>query len=247
MITAIIVDDEQKNVSMLITLLHQYCPQVTLLGTANNAADGKKLIQDLSPQLIFLDIEMPYGNGFDLLQSLPEIKAEIIFITAFDQYALNAFRYAALDYLLKPVNIEQLEDAVRRAELRIKEKKANQNYELLLRNLEEKDATKQTLVFSDKGQEYLVQLADIMYIIADGSYTHVHTTGRVIVSTKNLKDFEYMVPPTAFCRIHHGHIVNKNHIAKLKKGRGGSVLMKDGKELEIAVRRKDDFLNMFRK
>ncbi len=245
MITAVIVDDVQKNVSMLISLLQQYCPQINLLGTANNAAGGKRLIEELKPQLVFLDIEMPYGNGFDMLKSIEGADIEIIFITAYDQYALNAFRYAALDYLLKPVNIEELEDAVNRAELRIKEKKTTRNYELLLRNLEEKDLAKQTISFVENGEQRLVQLADIMYIIADGSYTHIHTPGRVIVATKSLKDFEGMLPAAFFCRIHHGHIVNNLHIQKIQKGRGGIVLMKDGTELEIAVRRKEEFLKTF--
>jgi len=247
MITAIIVDDVQKNVSLLVSLLQQYCPQVTLVGTANNAATGKQLITDLKPELVFLDIEMPYGSGFDMLQSLPSIDAEIVFITAFDQYAMNAFRFAALDYLLKPVNIEELEDAVRRAEQRIREKKTTRNYELLLRNLDEKDVTKQTISLIENGQQYLVQLADIKYIIADGSYTHVHTIHKVVVSTKNLKDFENMLPTAVFFRIHYGHIVNKGHIMKIQKGRGGTVVMKDSKELEISVRRKENFIKMFRK
>jgi two-component system LytT family response regulator len=244
MITAIIIDDEQKNVSMLITILQQYCPQVALVGTGNNAATGKQLIESLKPQLVFLDIEMPYGSGFDLLQSLPAIESEIIFITAFNQYAVNAFRYAALDYLLKPVNIEELEDAVRRAEQRIKEKRTTRNYELLLRNIDEKDVAKQTISFTDSGNELLISLADIMYIIADGSYTHIHTVKKTIVSTRNLKDFENMLPSSVFCRIHYGHIVNKMHIEKIQKGRGGTVLMKDGETLEISVRRKEDFMKM---
>jgi len=244
MITAVIIDDEQKNVSMLVSLLQQYCPQVTLLGTANSAAAGKKLIESLSPQLVFLDVEMPYGNGFDLLQSMPGIDAEVIFITAFDQYALTAFRYAALDYLLKPVNIEELEGAIGRAEQKIKEKNTIRNYELLLRNLEEKDTIKQTIALTDRGQQHLVALGDIMYVIADGSYTHIHTVNKVIVTTRNLKDFENIFPTAIFCRIHHGHIINKHHIAKIQKGKGGHVIMKDGKVLDIAFRRKEDFLKM---
>lgn len=246
MITAVIIDDEQKNVSMLISLLRDYCPQVTLLGTAHNADTGKKIIESLSPQLVFLDVEMPYGSGFDLLQSMPAIKAEVIFITAYDQYALNAFRYAALDYLLKPVNIEQLCEAVRRAEQKIGEKNTARNYELLIRNLDEKDLSKQSIAIADKGQQHLIMLSDIMYLVANGSYTHIHTARRSFVSTKNLKDFEQMLPATIFCRIHHGHIVNKSYIEKVQKGRGGAVIMKDGKVLEIAVRRKDDFKKMLK-
>ncbi len=246
-ITAIIIDDELKNISMLRSLLQQYCPQVTLLGVATSAATGKNLIQDLKPELIFLDIEMPYGNGFEMLESMPDLESEIIFITAFDQYALHAFRFAALAYLLKPVNIDELEAAVKRAEQRIKEKKAAQNLEQLLRNIDETEISKQSIAFTDNGKEFLVKVTDIMYIIADGSYTHVHTTGKVIVSTKNLKDFELMLPDTIFCRIHNGHIVNKLHITRIQKGRGGIAVMKDGEKLEIAVRRKEDFLKMFRK
>ena len=246
MITAVIIDDEQKNVTMLTSLLHEYCPQVSLLGNANSAADGKKLIEILKPQLIFLDIEMPYGSGFDLLQSLPGLESEIIFITAFDQYAINAFHYAALDYLLKPVNIDQLLAAVHRAEERVKEKSFVRNYEMLLNNLDEKDPSKQTLTLTDKGQQYFIRFADIKYIIADGSYTHIYTDKRNFVSTKSLKEFENILPATVFCRIHHGHIVNKHHIVKVQRGRGGIVTLKDGKTLEISVRRKEEFMKMFR-
>ena len=247
MITAVIIDDEQKNVSMLTGLLRDYCTQVMVSGGANNAADGKKLIEKLKPQLVFLDVEMPYGSGFDLLKSMPQLQAEVIFITAFDQYALNAFRYAALDYLLKPVNIEQLQNAVIRAEQRINEKSVVRNYELLLHNLDEKDVSKQTIALNDKGLQHFVELGDIKYIIADGSYSHIHTAKRAYVSTKNLKEFEQMLPPAIFCRIHHGHIVNLKQVDKLQKGRGGTVIMKDGKGLELAVRRKEEFLKMFPK
>ncbi len=244
MIKAVIIDDEQKNISMLSGLLRDYCPQVQLVGSAHNAATGKKLIEETKPQLVFLDVEMPYGSGFDLLRSMPGLEAEVVFITAFDQYALNAFRYAALDYLLKPVNIEQLQDAVHRAGQRVKEKSITANYDLLLSNLDEKDTFKKSIALNDKGQQHIVPLADILYIIADGSYTHIYTVKRSYVTTRNLKDFEQIFPPDIFCRIHHGHLVNKAQIDKVQKGRGGLVIMKDGKQLEIAVRRKEEFMKM---
>jgi two-component system LytT family response regulator len=247
MITAVIIDDEQKNVSMLRGLLGEYCPGVTIVGAAGSAASGRKLIEELKPQLIFLDVEMPYGSGFDMLRSMPGLKAEVIFITAYDQYALNAFRYAALDYLLKPVNIDQLQDAVRRAEIRVIEKNTVSNYQLLLSNLDEKDAYRQSIAIIDKGQQFFLKLSDIMYIIADGSYTHIHAVSRTFVTTKNLKDFEAMIPANVFCRIHHGHIVNRHYIVKIQRGRGGLVLMKDGRELEVAVRRKEEFVKMLKR
>ena len=244
MITAVIIDDEWNNVTMLSGLLKTYCPQVSLMSSAESAADGKKLIETLKPELILLDIEMPYFNGFDLLRSLPKLESEVIFITAFDQYAIDAFKYAAIDYLLKPVNIEQLEQAVARAERRIKEKISTRNYELLINNLDKRETEKKSIIISEKGEQYFIQFADIKYIIADGSYTCIHTDKRNFVSTRNLVDFEDLLPGTIFCRIHNGHIVNRRYIVKVHKGRGGSVTMKDGRELEIAVRRKDAFLKM---
>jgi two-component system LytT family response regulator len=244
MITAIIIDDEWNNVTMLSGLLRNYCPDVTLLGTAESAKQGKILIETLQPELILLDVEMPYYNGFDLLRSLPKIDAEVVFITAFDQYAIDAFQYAALDYLLKPINIEQLQRTLARAILRVKEKLLARNYELLLNNLEKKETEQKAIIVSEKGEQYFIAFADIKYIIADGSYTCIHTDKRTFVSTKNLVDYEDILPNSIFCRIHNGHIVNKKHIVKVQKGRGGAALMRDGRELEIVVRRKDAFLKM---
>lgn len=244
MITTIIIDDERNNITMLSGLLKTFCPQVSLLGNADNVEEGRELIETLRPELILLDIEMPYYSGFDLLRSLPRLEAEIIFITAYDHYAIDAFRYAALDYLLKPVNIEQLENAITKAEQRLKEKKTTRNYELLLHNLDKKETENKAIMITEKGEQHFIQFAEIKYIIANGSYTHIHTDKRIFVSTRNLIDYEEILPRSIFCRIHNGHIVNKKHIIKVQKGRGGAAIMKDGRVLEIAVRRKDDFLKM---
>jgi two-component system LytT family response regulator len=188
----------------------------------------------------------PYGTGFDLLKMMPHMKAMVIFITAFDQYAVTAFRYAALDYLLKPVNIEQLQGAVKRAEQQMDLQEQAMKYTALLHNLDKKEVEQKEIVLTDKGQLYVVRFVDIMYIIADGSYTHIYTTQRSFVTTRNLKDFEELLPKTLFCRIHHGHMVNKYYIVRIQKSRGGIVYMSDGKKLELAVRRKDAFLTMMK-
>ena len=247
MITAIIIDDEPKSVFTLKSFLQQHCTGIKVAGSANNAKTGKELIESVKPQLVFLDIEMPLGSGFDLLQSLSSIEFEIIFITAYNQYAINAFRFSALDYLLKPLRISQLMDAVDKASKRIKEKATTQNYELLLHNMNEQNTAKQKIAFTERGEQFLVPIDTIMYVMADGNYTHIHTGEKVFLATKNLKDFEDILPNDMFCRIHHGHMVNLQYIAKVQKGRGGSVTMKDGKVLEIAVRRKDDFMKLFLK
>lgn len=248
MITAIIVDDESKSISTLQKFLADFCPHIHIVGTAGNIAKAKLLIENLNPQLVFLDIEMPLGNGFDLLQSLKSITFEVIFITAFNHYAINAFRFAAIDYLLKPVNISQLQEAVARATQRIEEKIASQNYTLLLQNLNEEMANEQQIVLHDMEGQHIFKLKEILYCIAEGSYTAFHLQhGKVFISSKNLKEYETLLPESDFCRIHHGHIVNKIHIQQVGRGRGGSVKMRDGQELEISVRKKETFLEWFKR
>lgn len=247
MIKAVIIDDEQGSVVALTSFLHAHCPQVAVLGSAHNIRTGKELMDTYQPQLVFLDIEMPGGSGFDLLRSLPSIEFEVVFITAYNQYAINAFRFSAVDYLLKPLRITQVKEAVQKAEQRMIEKASARNYELLLRNMTERDASQQRLAFTDRGEQYLVPLSDIMYLAGSSNYTHIHTRQRVFLTTTRLKDYEEMLPAEVFCRIHHSYIVNTTHIAKVLKGRGGVVVMQDGSELEIAFRRKAQFMSMFTK
>ncbi|GAA4470239.1 LytTR family DNA-binding domain-containing protein [Nemorincola caseinilytica] len=247
MITAIIIDDEPKSVFTLKCFLEEHCPSVKVVAVAGSARSGKEFIESLQPQLVFLDIEMPMGSGFDLLRSLPKIDFEIIFITAYNQYAINAFRFSAVDYLLKPLRIPELVQAVEKAEARIRNKVLMGNYELLMRNMSEKNAARQKISFTERGEQYMVPVEDLSYLVADGNYTHVHTADKVYLTTRTLKEFEDLLPPGMFCRIHHGYIVNLDHIAKVQKGRGGAVVMKDGKVLEIAIRRKEAFKKAFDK
>lgn len=247
MITAIIVDDEEKSLSTLTKFLLDYCPEIELKGTANNISDAKELIEAQQPQLVFLDIEMPYGTGFDLLDILDEINFETIFVTAYSQYAIDAFRYSSIDYLLKPVNIEHLKNAVKKAEQRIEHKMIAINYQLLLDNLRDKKILEQKIQLSGSNEQYIVKVNDILYCIADRSYTLVYMSNkRKFHSSKNLKYFEEVLSTDIFCRIHHSHLININHIARIVKGPGGSVVMNDGAELEISIRRKDDFLKMIK-
>ena len=245
MITAIIIDDEPNSVFTLNSFLKDHCAQVNILGSAENVKSGKELIEQAKPQLVFLDIEMPFGSGFDLLRSLPKITFEVIFITAYNQYALAAFRFSAIDYILKPIRIAHLKEAVIKAEQRIKEKKTVLNYEQMLQNMQEKDPGKQKIGVIHRGEHLMVQVDEIMYLVSDGKYTRIHIKDVNYLILKNLKDFEEMLPPSLFSRIHYGHIININYVSKVQKGRGGNVIMQDGTELEIAVRRKDEFLKLY--
>lgn len=244
MIQALIVDDEQKSISTLKKLLTDYCPEVEVVGTAENITEAAALIKNLQPQLLFLDVEMPYGNGMELLDQFEVIPFETIFITAYGQYALNAFRYGSIDYLLKPISIEQLREAVERVRKKLADKQLLEGY--LLENQQKVNiaAAEQKIQLNGTSEQWLIPCGNIIYCIASGSYTNVHfVNGKKFHSSKSLKHFEKLLPPSIFYRIHHGHLININYLEKIVKGHGGSVLMTDGKELEIAVRRKEEFIN----
>ena len=243
-INAIIVDDEQKSRSSLRKLLTDFCTGVNVVGEAADINEAAVLIRDLKPSLVFLDVEMPYGTGFDLLQRLGEINFEVVFITAYSQYAVDAFKYASVDYILKPVDIDMLKRAVDRVKEQIRTKQSIANYKLLLQQVQKQTDGDTRIYLSGMKEQHLVKCSDIIYCVADGSYTNVYMTNGVkFYSSRHLKQFVTELPSSIFYRIHNGHIVNMDHIVRIIKGHGGSVVMTDGKELEIAVRRKEDFLN----
>lgn len=243
MIRAVIIDDEPKNRKILYSLLEKFCPQVTILGEAGSAKEAMEIIPAVKPDLIFLDIEMPYGNAFDLLDQLMPVDFEIIFITAFDEYTLKAFKYSALDYLLKPVNIEELQAAVERAAKKIHLKSINQQLESLLQNLQSNKFPASKIAIPTNDSYVFVMLKEILRLEARGNYTCIYTAdGSKHISSRNIKQYDEMLPERQFFRIHNSHIVNLEHVRKYRKGRGGEVEMTDGAVLEVATRRKDAFL-----
>jgi two-component system, LytTR family, response regulator len=243
---SIIVDDEPKNVRILNKLLTDYCPDVKLIGTAGDSKEALQIIEELKPELVFLDIEMPNGNAFDLLDKLETIAFEIIFITAFENYSLKAFKYSALDYLLKPVSIEELQNAVAKAKDNAKSRNINLQVKSLLQNLNSSNGGMQKVaVHTFDGLEF-VKSQDIVRLEAQGSYTVFHLTDRsTILASKNIKDYEDILIGDIFFRIHNSHIVNLNAIKKYHKGRGGYIVMDDDTMIEVATRRKNDFLSRF--
>lgn len=243
MIRAIIVDDEPKNRRILRQLLEKFCPQVTVEHEAGSAKEALEVIALSKPELLFLDIEMPYGNAFDLLDQLVPVDFEIIFITAFDEYTLKAFKYSALDYLLKPVNIEELQAAVDRASKRIHLKSINQQLTNLLENLNSNKPPISKIAVPTNDSYVFVALREILRLEARGNYTCIYTAdGSKHISSRNIKQYDEMLPEKQFFRIHNSHIVNLEHVKKYRRGRGGEVEMADGAVLEVATRRKDAFL-----
>ncbi len=246
-INAIIIDDEPGNIITLQELLRLYCPEVKVMDTAPDPLKGYDSILHNDPDLVFLDIEMPYGNAFDLLNRFASVKFEVIFITAFDSYAVKAFKYAAADYLLKPVNIDELKHAVHKLAQRLHDKTENLRVKTLLNNLKLSGNAAPRIGLTTETGFQLEEIQNILYLEASGSYTLVYTKdGNKYIIAKNLKEFEDILPEAVFCRVHHSYIINITGVKKYSKGRGGAVEMENGISIDVAVRKKEQFLDRFK-
>lgn len=242
MIKAVIVDDEPNNLIILEGMIKDFCPAVHLAGKANNARKAEAMIVETEPDLVFLDIEMPYGSGFDILDKLRPVHFEVIFVTAFDEYSLKAFRYSALDYLLKPVNIKELQDSVSRAEQNIRLKNFDKRLEGFLQNVKMPSDMQRIPLPGKKGVVF-VPVNEIIRLEGSRGYTTIFAKGKdKIVSSRNIKEYEALLPEDRFYRVHHSHLVNISCISGYQRGRGGYLEMDDGAVIEVAIRRKDDLL-----
>jgi two-component system, LytTR family, response regulator len=246
-INATLIDDEPGNIVTLSELLKEYCPIIEISGTCIDSIKALELINTLQPQVVFLDIEMPYNNAFDLLDKLQPIHFEVIFVTAFNEYAIKAFKYAALDYLLKPINIKELKDSVQRLSTLLQEKKTNHRITNLLNNLKSENTGLQKIALPAKDGLYFEDINKISHFSAEGSYTYVFVkNGTKELLSGNLKEFEDILPKAIFCRIHHSHIINLNFVKKYYKGRGGYVEMQNGTIIEVSARKREEFLERFK-
>lgn len=243
MLHAIIVDDEESNLSSLKEKLHRHCPQINIVALCDSAHKGIDAIDSLKPDIVFLDIEMPVMNGFLMLQELTYKNFELIFTTAYDHYAIKAIRYSALDYLVKPIDIEELKTAVARAEEKKQGQTANRQLELLLENLSPKKNNYQRIAVPTAEGLQFIKVDEIVYLEASVNYTHIFLeTGQKYVVSHTLKDFEEMLDPHIFLRIHHSYIINKNFAEKYIRGEGGQVVLSNGIRLDVAKRKKTEFL-----
>jgi two-component system LytT family response regulator len=189
---------------------------------------------------------MPFGNAFDLLDKLMPVNFQVIFVTAFDNYALKAFRYYALDYLLKPVDIEELKSAVKKAVERLKEKNMSRKLDVFLQTIRTGKNTTSKIGLPTNDGLLFVNVEEIVRCEASGSYTIIYLQDKQkIVVSKTLKEYEDLLPEENFCRIHHSHIVNLSFVKKYIKGRGGYIEMGDGTAIEVATRKRDEFLSKF--
>lgn len=240
-IRSILVDDEPRGLTSLEKLLQLNCPEVEVISCCESVDDALVQIKQKKPDLIFLDVAMPGKNGFDLLKNLSNINFEIIFVTAYNHYMTQAFRYSAVDYLLKPVEDELLIEAVGRAGKRIGQKTGIEQVETFLHNIKNSgDPQKLKLcIHSLKGFQ-VVELKDIIYCEASSNYTNFHFTNRsLICASKPIHEYEALLEDSNFVRIHKSYLVNIEYIKEYVRGEGGSVILTGGQEVEVSRRKKD--------
>lgn len=243
MLRSIIIDDEPQNAGILKNDIEAYCPSVQIVSICHSAKEGLMSIKREKPDLVFLDIEMPWMNGFEMLEMLDEIHFSIIFTTAHDQFAAKAFRISAVDYLLKPVDSTDLKEAVAKAEQKINEQQGHANIENLLRNFKQPSSQQKIALPYRDGYEF-IEVSHIIYCQAEGAYTKVFLDNKkYILVSKTLGDIEELLPVDLFQRIHHSTVVNLSFVTHFVKGDGGYIKMQTGEELAVSKSKKEAVLD----
>ncbi|MBU0695326.1 MAG: LytTR family DNA-binding domain-containing protein [Bacteroidetes bacterium] len=237
---AILIDDEISNLENLQTLLERHCPQVTIMATTQNVCDAVDAIEKYLPDLVFLDIQMGEQTGFDVLKLLPKRNFEVVFVTAYDQYGIQAVKFAALDYLLKPIDIEELKTAVNKAEHKSTTKIQNLQLDFLLQQLKKPETNISKIALQMQSEIRYVNLSEIIRCEADNTYTHFFLSNdeKILVS-KSLKEYADLLRPNGFLRTHQSHLVNPKFVKSWLKEDGGILLLMSGEKIPISKPNKD--------
>lgn len=242
MIKAILIDDEKHCISRLEKLLGFHKNTIQIVATCSSLSKAKAAIIKYAPNVVFLDVELQNNTGFDLISQLDEITFEIIFTTAHNKYAVDAFKFSALDYLLKPIDASDLSRAISKLEQNVSLKDMATKIEVLFHNLEQKNGARKITIPTLEGLT-VVQSSDIIRCQSDANYTHLHFKNRKkIVASKTLKYFEESLKRAGFFRPHQSHLINMDCVDRYVKGKGGYAVMSDDSTVEISVRRKEEFL-----
>jgi two-component system, LytTR family, response regulator len=242
--TVILIDDEVKSLNGLALLLKKYCPHVNILAACSDVETALDKIDTLQPDLLCLDISMPGKNGFELLQEVSMPAPEVIFVTAHHRYMLQAFKFSAVDYLLKPVDKNELIDAVNRAGDRISKKKETGRWEVLVHNMRLQSQSQEIklCIPSYNGFEVIL-LKDVIYCEAESSYTKFHLPNKKqVVASKTIKEYETLLANNFFIRVHRSWLINLSHVKEYRRGEDGIITMTNGQEIRVAKRKKEFFL-----
>ena len=242
MLRVLLIDDEPNSAETLRLLL-THVPGVEVVGVCTSAHDGLAAITDKSPDLVFLDIEMPHLNGFDLLDSVGTVNFSVIFTTAYNHYAIRAIRFSALDYLLKPIDLAELQQAVARAQQQKELQHSMLQYRVFFENLKNQSQALNKLALPTQEGLLFVQISEIIRCESDRNYTHFHlTSGRPVLVSKNLGEYDELLDTYNFFRVHNSHLVNLAHVRRYLRTDGGQLELTDGSIIDISRRRKDELL-----
>jgi two-component system LytT family response regulator len=246
MIRTVVIEDEEHSRKMLMAMLQEHCRAINVVGSADSVKSGLTAIAEQKPELVFLDIELQSETSFEILEKLPEINFELVFTTAFDHYALKAIKFCAIDYLLKPIDLNELKVAVAKAEKRLNREYLNRNLEVLVNNLKSSSQNNHKIALSTLEGLLFVNVSDIIYCESSGPYTKfILKQADRIVTSRHLKEYENMLNGYEFFRIHKSYLVNLREIKKYVRGEGGQLFMSDGAALSVSKQRKDDFLHIY--
>lgn len=243
MLRAIVIDDIETIRKRNITIIKANCPNITIIGQADSVASGEKIIRQLSPDIVFLDVDMPDGTGFELLQKLSPFNFKVIFITGYEDFAIKAFRFSAIDYLLKPLNAQDLIESVKKAEDSLGKEVFDMKLHNLFMNLE-RPRNLQKLILKTSDRIYSINIQDIIHCESDKNYTTFHfiNAPKLTVST-SLKEYEATLTPYGFFRTHQSHLINMSFFDHFIKANGGNtIVMKNKTTIRLSVRKKEEFL-----
>ena len=245
-IKSVIVEDEAAAREVLKNYLQKYCPQIETIGEAQNFKEAIPLLHDLKPQLVFLDVEMPFGNAFDVLEGCKDLQFETIFVTAFSEYSLKALNQSAAYYLLKPISIEELIAAVNKVQQHIVNHEIFNRNKIIVENFKETKPEKQQVILPTLEGFEVVKMEDIIRLRGNGNFTDLYlSNGQKKMVCRFLKHFTEILP-FPFIRVHKSHIININAVKSYHKGTGGYVTMTDNSEVEISPGYKEEFLKAFK-
>ncbi len=248
MIRTLVIDDEVKARETIIDMLNLFCKDIDVIGEASSVSTGIEMINHYNPDLILLDIRMTDGTGFDLLKKLDKIDFYVIFITAFEEYAIDAFKFSAINYLLKPIDPDELTESVSKVKDRLEKDDYSLHINTFFDNLESSNNKTKKLVLKTSDSIHIVSLNEIIRCQSDKNYTHFFTinNGKIIVS-KTLKEYEEMLSDFDFFRAHQSHLINLNFIKRFDKVEGGVLVMKDNSKVPVSFRKREELMKFFKR
>lgn len=237
---AVIVEDELHSRETLKNLIEEFCPDVQVSGMAGSVKEAVEVIRQVKPNIVFLDIELQVGTGFDVLAQLSDLTFDVVFTTAYEHYAIRAIKFSSLDYLLKPIDLEELQQALQKAKTHQNESTLKQQYEILLANMAGKGMKRICLSTADRFE--FVHVEEIVLCEANGSYTNVYLKGnKKIMVSRNLKEYETLLAEENFMRVHNSFLINLSEVKQFVKSEGGYILMNDNQQVSISPKKRDEF------